>query len=229
MTAVQAVVPPARERGWVVPVALIALVAIPLAAGTLRLVQLAGGPGMAPDVRFKALPEPVVVHVVAAAVYALLGAFQFARGFRRRHRAWHRRAGRVLVVSGLLVAASALVMTLTYAEKPGTGDVLYSTRLIVGSAMAAFLILGFSAARRRQFAAHRAWMMRAYALGLGAGTQILTVGFGKGVFGPGVLSGDLEMLAGWAVNLAVAEVVIRRSGRSTVLRAQPTPQPVAAS
>jgi uncharacterized membrane protein len=229
MTTVQTARRSARQRSWLVPPALIALSGIPLAAGTLRLIQIAGGPGLAPDGRFKAFSAPVVVHVVAAAVYALLGAFQFARGFRRRHRTWHRRAGRVLVVTGLLVAASALVMTLVYAQKPGTGDLLYLTRLIVGSAMAAFLILGFSAARRRDFAAHRAWMMRAYALGLGAGTQILTVGVGKALFGAGVLTGDLEMLAGWAINLAVAEVVIRRSIRRTIPRPQAALQPVVAS
>ena len=40
----------ARERSWPVPVALVALSAIPLTAGTLRLVQLAGGPAVIPRV-----------------------------------------------------------------------------------------------------------------------------------------------------------------------------------
>ena len=209
---------PAHQRSWLVPAALIALAAIPLTMGTLRLIQLAGGPGIAPDVRFKDFPAPIVVHVVSVAVYALLGAFQFARRFRRRHRTWHRRAGRILVGAGLLVAASALVATLVYAQKPGTGDLLYGTRLVVASATAGFLILGVSAARRRDFPAHRAWMMRAYALGLGAGTQIFTEGFGKAIFGTGVLTGDLEKLAGWAINLAIAEILIRRHRRP-----RPTP------
>jgi hypothetical protein len=38
-----------RERSWPLPVALIALSAIPLTAGTLRLIQLAGGPAVMPD------------------------------------------------------------------------------------------------------------------------------------------------------------------------------------
>lgn len=201
---------PAHQRSWLVPAALIALAAVPLTAGVLRLIQLAGGPGIAPDARFADFPEPVVVHVVSALVYALLGAFQFAGRFRRRHRTWHRRAGRVIVGAGLLVAASALLMTLIYAQKSGTGDLLYVTRLVVGSATAAFLLLGLSAARHRDFTAHRAWMMRAYALGLGAGTQIFTEGFGQGVFGNNVLAGDFEKLAGWAINLAIAEILIRR-------------------
>ena len=199
-----------RQRGWLVPAALVALSAIPVAAGTLRLTQLAGAGGLTPDTRFGKFPAPVVVHVVSVAVYALLGAFQFARGFRRRHRTWHRRTGRVLVGAGLLVAASALVMTLAYAQKRGTGNLLYVTRLTVASAMAAFLILGISAARHREFAAHRRWMMRAYALGLGAGTQIFTVPIVGAAFGSGVVRRDVAMTAAWVLNLVVAEWLIRR-------------------
>lgn len=57
--------------------------------------------------------------------------------------------------------------------------------------MAACLVLGFTAIRRRDIAAHRAWMIRAYAIGLGAGTQAFTEGFGEAVFGTGVLQADL--------------------------------------
>jgi uncharacterized membrane protein YozB (DUF420 family) len=151
----------------------------------------------------------VVVHVLAAALYALVGAFQFSARIRRRHRAWHRRSGRVLVVAGLLVAGSGLWMTLFYAGAPG-GTLLWAVRLVVGSAMAAFIVLGFAAIRRRDIAAHRAWMVRAYALGLGAGTQIFTQGFGEAMFGTGELSTALSVSAGWAVNAVVAEWVVRR-------------------
>jgi hypothetical protein len=76
--------------------------------------------------------------------------------------------------------------------------------------MAVFLALGISAIRRRDIDAHRAWMVRSYALGLGAGTQAFTEGVVEGVVGTGALSGDLAKLAGWAINLAVAEWAIRR-------------------
>src|SRR5688500_6794366 len=99
---------PERRRTWLVPPALILLSAIPLTAGTLRVVQLAGGPAILPaDDRF-GFPLPVVVHIVASAAFALVGVFQFVPGFRRRHLTWHRRAGRVLAAAGLLVAGSAL-------------------------------------------------------------------------------------------------------------------------
>jgi len=91
--------------------------------------------------------------------------------FRRSHLAWHRRTGRVVAVAGLLVAISALWLTLSYQAQPGTGDLLYVLRLAFGSAMAACLVLGFTAVRRGDIVAHRAWMIRGYAIGLAAGTQ----------------------------------------------------------
>jgi uncharacterized membrane protein len=218
-----------QPRSWPVPAGLVALSAVPLTAGTLRLVQLAGGPELMPaDHRFTGLPVALVVHIVGAAVLALVGAFQFVPRFRRRHRAWHRRAGRVVAVAGLLVAGSALWLTLFYAPEPGTGDVLYVLRLVFGSLMAAALVLGFTAIRRRDIAAHRAWMTRAYAIGLAAGTQAFTEGIGGAVFGTGELRGDLAKGAGWVINLAVAEWVVRRPAtarRARAARAARAPQP----
>ena len=203
--------PAAQSRGWAVPPALLALSIVPLAAGTLRLLQLGGGPGLMPaDPRYAGFAAPLVAHIAGAAVFAVVGVFQFVPGTRRRHRAWHRRAGRVLVVAGLVVGVSALWMTLLYAAKPGTGDLLFVLRLVFGSAMVASVVLGFAAIRRRDIPAHRAWMIRGYALGLGAGTQVFTEGIGGAVFGTGVLAGDLAKGAAWAINLAVAEWAIRR-------------------
>lgn len=79
--------------------------------------------------------------------------------------------------------------------------------------MAASIILGLTAIRRGDVAHHLAWMTRAYALALGAGTQVFTQGIGNAVFGTSALTTDLSLAAGWAINLAVAEYVIRRSRR----------------
>lgn len=187
----------ARERSWPVPVALVALSAIPLVAGTLRLIQLAGGPAVIPaDHRFAGFPLPLTVHIVAATTFALVGVLQFVPRFRRRHLAWHRRAGRVLAVAGLLVAISALWMTLFYEAQPGTADLLYVLRLVLASAIAACLLLGVAAIRRRDIAAHRAWMIRPYPIGLAAGSQVFTDGIGGASFGTGVLAADLAKGAG---------------------------------
>ncbi len=204
-----------RSGRWA-PAALLALAFVPVVIGSIRVVQLLGGPeGIEPDARFDAAPAAVVTHVVASIVYVVLGAFQFSARTRQRHPLWHRWAGRVLVPAGLVVAGSALWLTLLYDREEGTGTLLFSVRLVVGTAMGAALLLGCSAIRRRDLAAHRAWMARAYALALGAGTQPFTVGFGEALFGAGMVRTDLMMSAGWGLNLVVAELVIRRRWTTT--------------
>ncbi|MEZ0578518.1 DUF2306 domain-containing protein [Nocardioides sp. MH1] len=208
-----------------IPLPLLLLSAIPLTAGALRLVQLAGGPDTIPaDDRFNGVPIALVVHIVGAAVYALVGAFQFAPVFRRQHLTWHRRIGRALAVVGMLVVGSALWLTLFYPPQPGTGALLFAFRLVVVAATATSLVLGVAAVRRRDIAAHRAWMIRAYALSLGAGTQVFTEAAGSAIFGAGVVAGDIAKGAAWAINLAVAEWVIRRPtcGRADTAQSHPT-------
>jgi uncharacterized membrane protein len=201
-----------RSIGWA-PYALVALVLVPATAGSLRLVEVFGGPHLMPaNPRITASPVPVVVHITCAVGYAVLGAFQFSSGFRRRRPGWHRVAGRVLVGLGMMVALSALWMTQLYPRQPGTGGLAYVFRLTFGSAMAASLVLGVTSIRRGDVGSHLAWMTRAYALALGAGTQVFTQGIGHAVFGTSRLTTDLSLGAGWAINLAVAEFVIRRPG-----------------
>jgi len=200
-----------RSSGKRLVVALLLLSAIPLAAGVFRLVSLTGGAEMtAANARFYEAPLPVVLHILSASAYAILGAFQFAPGFRRRKPGWHRAAGRLLVLCGLSAGLAGLWMTLFY-PIPYGGMLLFAWRLLFGSAMVVSILLGFAAILRRDVNRHRAWMMRGYAIGLGAGTQALTELAGTSIFGPpGDFSKALYMGAGWAINLAVAEWAIRR-------------------
>jgi uncharacterized membrane protein len=200
-----------RSTGWWVPIALIALVVVPAIAGSLRLLELAGGPHLLPaNPRASASPVPVVIHIVCALTYAILGAFQFSTALRRRRPGWHRMAGRLLVVLGLAVALSALWMTQFYPRQSGTGDLTHVFRLAFGSGMAASIVLGYAAIRRGDVTRHQAWMTRAYALALGAGTQVFTQGVGEPIFGSSETSNAFLLGAGWAINLAVAEYLIRR-------------------
>ncbi len=205
----------ARSSDWLIPSALIALSLVPAVAGTARLAQLAGGANITPEnARFFEAPLPVVLHIPAAIVFAILGAFQFSPGLRRRHRKWHRAAGRILVVAALVVAISGLWMTLSYSWPKGDGHLVYAERLVFGSAMLLAVVLGVDAIRRRSFAEHGDWMLRAYAIGMGAGTQVLThlPGFVLVDLAPGELPRAVMMGLGWAINVAVAEWVIRRPG-----------------
>ena len=201
--------------GRLVPAALVALSLIPIVSGSARLVELAGGPPLLPA-RSDPSSVPLVVHIVSVIVYAVLGAFQFSARLRRT--GWRRRAGRLLVVAGLAVALSAVWMTLFYPRSEG-GDLLLVFRLLAASGMLMSIVLGFLAIRRRDIPMHRAWMIRAYAIALAAGTQVFTLGFGEAIFGSSDLSIALLQAAGWVINLAVAEWfiarrVVRRSTRT---------------
>jgi hypothetical protein len=109
-----------------------------------------------------------------------------------------------------------------YALPAHDGVLLYWFRLLFGALMAASIVLGVAAIRRRDVAGHRAWMMRGYALGLGAGTQVLTLLIGEIVLGPpDAVARALLMGAAWAINLALAEWLIRRQASPSVRPARP--------
>lgn len=196
---------------WLVPVLLILLSLVPSFFGTLRLAELTTSERVTPaNARFFSAPLPVVLHIVSVVPYSIVGAFQFAAGFRKRNRPWHRAAGRILGVLGLVAAFSGLWMAHFYAWPEGDGVALYVLRLVFGTAMAVAILAGVTAARRRDLGAHEAWMTRAYAIGLGAGTQVLThLPWFALVGAPSESVRAVLMGAGWVINLAVAEWAIR--------------------
>ena len=195
-----------------VPAGLILLSVIPIAGGVFRLTQLFGDTPITPaNARFSASPMPFMLHMVSVTLFAILGAFQFVPSLRRPRHGWHRIVGRLVIPCGLVAALSGLWMTLFYPWPANDGVILYGLRLLFGSAMLVSIMLGVAAIWRRDFARHGDWMLRGYAIGMGAGTQALTLMVGELVGGPpSVLSRALLMGAGWVINLAVAEWVIRR-------------------
>jgi uncharacterized membrane protein YozB (DUF420 family) len=200
-----------RRGGWLIPAGLILLSLIPVIAGLFRVTEVTGGGTItAGNARFFASPIPVVAHIVGATVYCLLGAFQFVPALRGR-RAWHRVAGRILIPAGLVAALSGLWMAASYVSPDGDSTLLLVIRLAFGSAMVACIVLGLVAIKRRDFSAHGAWMTRAYALGIAAGTQAIVFAFWILGVGPvNSLTDALLMGAAWVINAVVAEFVILR-------------------
>lgn len=194
---------------WWVPAGLILLSMIPLTFGAIRLNQLISGAEITPsNARFFASPSPVVIHIISSAIYALLGAFQFVSRLWQRGIKWHRWVGRLLLPFGLLVGFSGLWMTIFY---PRTDNLLYMFRLFFGSGMILSIMLGFISIRRRDVTQHQAWMTRAYAIGMGAATQVLTGMAGALTLGTvNEFENALLMGAAWVINLAVAEWSIRK-------------------
>jgi hypothetical protein len=132
-------------------------------------------------------------------------------GLALRRPAWHRVNGRVLVPAGLGAALSGLWLTVFYPRPDDVGDLVTVFRLVFGTAMAASIVIGLVAVRRRDFVRHQTWMVRGYAIGIGAGTQAFTHVAVMATGSPiTTTSKAYAMLAGWLINLAVAEYVIRR-------------------
>ncbi|WP_434994163.1 DUF2306 domain-containing protein [Arthrobacter sp. Ld5] len=206
---------PRRRPVWMIPAGLILLGLIPVLAGAVRVTELAGLPEITEqNARFVEFPVPVVLHILGATVYTLLGAFQFVPSLRQGRRTWHRKAGRILFPAGLVAALTGLWMACFSALPPSDGSLLLAFRLLFGTGMALSLLLGVRAVIRGDLRAHGAWMTRAYAIGLGAGTQALILILPELVgTPPGVTLRALLMGSGWLVNLLVAEIVIRRRYR----------------
>jgi uncharacterized membrane protein len=201
-----------------VVVGLLMLSAVPLGAGALRVVELMGNTEITADnARFFAAPIPVVTHIASSMLFCVFGAFQFSRQLHRSRPGWHRIGGRIAVPMGFAAALSGLWMTQFYPWAGYDGPVLYVIRLMVGTAMVLFLGFAISAIRKRDIASHLCWMIRAYSLGIGAGTQVFT-------HIPWLLLPDMQgelartvcMTAGWAINIGVAEWgILRMTQRPT--------------
>jgi len=208
----------AIRTDWQVPLALLAVSAIPCAAGIARLAGLASNTAFNGDSeRFFASPVTVILHIISAGLFSLLGALQFSTGLRRRYPQWHKASGRVVAASGVVSALSGIWMTVMYpipAELQG--DLLFGVRLLVGTSMLVSIALAVTAVIHRDIARHRAWMIRGYALGLGAGMQVVVLLPSMLIMGtPSALQRDMLMSLAWLINLIIAEMVIQRRSWGT--------------
>ena len=204
-----------RSRAsWLVLIGLLLLGIVPGIGGALRLAELGhGAPITAENARFFAAPEPVALHIVSAVLFSVLGAFQFFPGLRRRRPLWHRYTGRLAAPLGLAAALSGLWMTLFYpnADANFDGPAVYVMRLAAGFGMAAAMVLALAAIAQRDIPVHQRWMTRAYALGMGAGTQVFThIPWSVWPEVQGELLRAVCMGTGWIINIVVAEWIIKR-------------------
>jgi len=218
------------KTAWLIPAGLIILSAVPVFAGAARMVELTGGAKVTTDnARFFASPLPVMIHIVSVSLYSMLGAFQFTANLRRPKSNWHRIIGKwILVPCGLAAALSGLWMTQFYPWPASDGELLYVLRLIFGSGMLLSIMIGFIVAVwQRDYKTHADWMMRGYAIGLGAGTQVFThipwfILFGT----PSEFPRAMLMGTGWIINIIVVEWIIRkrrtRRTRNTLAYVQET-------
>jgi hypothetical protein len=101
-------------------------------------------------------------------------------------------------------------MTLVYPFAALDGKAVYFARLIVSTAMISFVFFAVSAIFKKNYAEHGQWMIRAYALALGAGTQVFT--HIPWIFFPEIKNEFTRatfMILGWIINIIVAECIIQ--------------------
>lgn len=196
---------------WRIPLLLILLSLVPVIAGSVRLNELASNPEItAENARFVQSPLPVALHIISVTLFSLLGAFQFSPRFRKSNPGWHRRVGRVLLPAGLIAALSGLWMTLFYDLPLYDGTVLYGLRLLFGSLMLLALGLATVSIYQRKYKIHGIWMIRAYAIAMGAGTQVFThIPWALFPHLQGEVMRTICMATGWLINIAVAEWIIQ--------------------
>jgi uncharacterized membrane protein len=177
--------PPApRAIGAALWIVLVALLAIVLVFAAIRLVTdvplvisaSPASPGSF-EARYVAHPVKAYLHILPGLVYLVGAPIQLARGFRQRHWRLHRRLGRVLLGAGLVSGVFALVFGVSH-PFGGTGEV--AATIVFGAWFLAALSLAFRAVRRGDVRAHRRWMIRAFAMGLGVGSIRLWIGLLSG-------------------------------------------------
>lgn len=202
------------RREWTILLFILLYSFIPVFGGLLRILELAGGPAVAPEnLRALAAPLPIVLHVLGSSLFCLLGAVQFLPNIRRHRPASHRAIGRATVIAGCVSAATGVWMTHFYALPDALqGNMLYWVRIILGTLMIGLIGWAVIAIKSRNVFQHSASMLRAYAIGQGASTQtFLGLGWiivsGTEPLGP---LRDNMMVFAWGLNLLVAEFLIRK-------------------
>lgn len=103
----------------------------------------------------------LIAHIAFGTVAIVTGFLQVWPWFRRTHRRWHRMAGRVYVLGGVVPAGLAgLVVGVTSVF----GPLSQVSAVLLVTLWLTTTILGYRRARQRRFAEHREWMIRSYAL-----------------------------------------------------------------
>lgn len=147
---------------------------------------------------------PLFLHCLAMITFLVLGAFQLSNKFRVNSPKRHRILGRIAGFGAIIGGLTGVWMTLLHLEI--STPLLLAGRLLFGSAMALFIVFAIRAAIRRDFRTHRAWVIRSYAIALNAGTLGLIYLPVVIIFGEATpLVEDAIQVAGWMINLAVAE------------------------
>jgi len=152
-------------------VAVISLAFIGLAVTTRRTIVLLKpgalgsprNPAADLDAHFASERALVLTHILPAMLFMVLGPLQFVRGLRSRYPQIHRWSGWIFLAASAVLGISGL--KLAFGKTVGGVDEKAAITLF-GSFFLICLSKALWHALRREFAQHREWMIRGYAIGL---------------------------------------------------------------
>jgi uncharacterized membrane protein len=147
-------------------------------------------------------PHVLAIHALSGSVALILGPFQFLAGLRAKRPSVHRLSGKIYVTACLVGGLSGLTLAIGTQSGPVPA-------LGFGLMAIAWLVITIGAVRaamRRDFKAHRAGMIRSYALTMAAIALRIEL--------PGMLIGGVDpelaysivAWSCWVPNLILAEV-----------------------
>lgn len=161
------------------------------------------------DARYVEIPWLALAHVLPGILFLLIGPLQFLPALRSRWPGLHRGLGRVYILCGLVSALSTPWLVLALPAMGGPLTIVTSWAFSLWMALA--LVLALRAIRARDWRRHRAWMIRAFAVGLAISTIRLL-----GILADLLLGIDFNdafgaaVLGGFCLHALVAEGIIAR-------------------
>lgn len=200
---------------FVVPAALLLATAIPVIMAGVRVVQIPQGTTPADVAHLMTQPLPYWLHAAAGLSFGLIGPVQFGRALAGSYGQLHKLLGRVFVLAGAVLGLSGLQLVATF--HGASTPVLDIARILGGAALLLALVLAIRAIRGRDVPTHRAWMIRAYAVGMGQSLVAVVLFPVYLITGepPLGLMADLVVVASWVASIAMGEAAIRRATRPT--------------
>ena len=194
----------------VVPAALYFGTLLTILLALVQAVQIPLGALPEDSQRLSATPVWHFMHVLGGATFGILGPIQFGRVLARRYGPLHRVMGRLFVAAGVMISLSSLSLLWHFPDAYSMA--INVGRLLFGVALVVALSLAVLAIRKRDFPRHRNWMIRAYAIGMGA-TAVTMVFFPIYVVTgapPLGLAADIVFLGSWMACIIFAEALVRR-------------------
>jgi uncharacterized membrane protein len=181
-------------------------------------------PAASLDAHFRAHRTVTLLHILPGMIFMILGPLQFVPRIRAKRPGFHRWSGRVFLSASAIIGITGLVMasrdTIGGADEKAA-IFLFGCFFLVALGRALWHAL------RREFAEHREWMIRGYAVGLAVATirPIMAAFFAAAVISahtpqPSQFFGTAFWI-GFTLQTIVAEIWIRHTRSARVeIRAQ---------